>query len=69
MERRFAADEWESMTDLERVNRCALLAQEAKELADTTPSPTMRRHFLNLAAQWLRLAGGIMKEGEDWVLH
>ena len=55
MDRRFAADEWEKMSQVERVARCHVLAEEARKLADKA-SPTMRKTYLDLAGQWLTLA-------------
>jgi hypothetical protein len=55
MDRRFGADEWEGLTIAERIRRCAILAEEAKKLAETA-SASMRVHYLKLAEQWLELA-------------
>ena len=63
MDRRFAADEWERMTDSERVERCHIMAREAIKLAETAPS-NLGEGYLHLAEQWLRLAVEISRAAE-----
>jgi hypothetical protein len=55
MEIMLKAEEWRKMTTVERIRRCRLLAQEARndaERASTTLSP----FYSDMSAQWLKLA-------------
>ena len=54
MDRRFAADEWETLTVSGQVERCEIMAQEAIKLANNAP-PNLAEGYLLLAEQWLRL--------------
>ena len=61
MDRRFAAEEWEQMTNSERAARCHTMAREAAKLAETAP-PNLAEGYLHLAEQWLRLAVEISRD-------
>ena len=61
MDRRFSADEWMKMTVTERIVRCSILAREAQTLA-ANASPTMSGHYLEIAAQWTKLAAEIERD-------
>jgi hypothetical protein len=61
MDRRFAAEEWEQMTNFERTERCHTMAREAVKLAETAP-PNLAEGYLHLAEQWLRLAVEISRD-------
>ena len=55
MEYRFKADEWNTLTPVERVRRCRLWAAEAQTLADSAP-PSLRHSYQSIADQWAELA-------------
>jgi hypothetical protein len=54
----FTADEWEALTQRERAHRCRLLGDEALSLAEQT-TLDLKPAYLDLARQWLDLAGEI----------
>ena len=54
MEFRFNADEWQRLTNEERVRRCRLMAQQALTLAEQAP-PELREGYLSLSDDWLKL--------------
>lgn len=54
MDRRFDAEEWEALTNPERIKRCNLMANEAIKLANSSPA-RLAEGYLKLAEQWLRL--------------
>ena len=58
MEYPFTADEWEALTQSERAHRCRLLGEEALGLAEQT-ALDLKPAYLDLARQWLDLAGEI----------
>lgn len=55
MKFRFNSEEWERLSVEERIHRCALIAAEARKLAETAP-PALRETYLSLAADWEKLA-------------
>ena len=55
MDRRFAADEWVTLSVEERIRRCRLMAEEAMTLA-ATDRTSSRQHYVDLAKQWTDLA-------------
>ncbi len=58
MEFRFNADEWQSLSNEERVRRCRLMAEQALTLAERAP-PELREGYLSLASDWLKLGAEI----------
>src|SRR4030095_7647799 len=62
MRYRFHAAEWGRLTAKERATRCRLLAHEASELGRTAKTKDARRIYLELAAQWEKLAREIESE-------
>ena len=61
MEFHFNAEEWKRLTPPQRVARCHALAAESRALAQTAGAD-LKGMYLDLAAQWLKLAEAI---GED----
>ena len=55
MEYRFNADEWRTLRPPERVLRCKLLAQQARDLARGA-KPDSVRAYLQIAEGWEQLA-------------
>jgi len=55
MDYRFKADEWQSLTPVQRARRCRLMAEEAQELANGAP-PSVAEAYLRIAGEWLTLA-------------
>ena len=55
MDFRFNAEEWNTLSHAERIRRCRILAREAETLAQHS-APHMKEYYLELAAQWKRLA-------------
>jgi hypothetical protein len=55
VDRRFAADEWVSLSPAEQIRRCRLLAAEAYKLAAQI-NPKLAPGFEQLAKQWSALA-------------
>jgi hypothetical protein len=55
LERHFAADEWQKLTNTERSKRCRLLAKEATQLAENADAHLCEA-YRQLADQWLALA-------------
>jgi hypothetical protein len=47
--------DWEKLMPFERIARCRALASEALERAAVADS-AMRKHYLELASEWTRLA-------------
>ena len=60
MEYRFKADEWESLTSAERIERCLRLALKSKETADKA-TPELVPIYHDMANLWARLAEEIKK--------
>jgi len=54
----FTTDEWEALTQSERAHRCRLLGEDALGLAERTTLDS-KPAYLDLARQWLDLAGEI----------
>jgi hypothetical protein len=63
MEFRFNADEWMRLSDTDRAYRCKLLAHEASQLAMSSKGK-VKREYLTLAENWLRLAEVIERESK-----
>lgn len=55
-------DEWAKLSKAERIEHCRRTAHEAKKSAETA-GLEMRDIYRRLAAQWLRLAATIEREG------
>jgi hypothetical protein len=55
MDYRFKADEWNTLTQAERVRRCRLLAAEAKALARNAQTG-LGQKYQTIADRWLELA-------------
>ena len=55
---RFKSDEWERLTPSERIYRCRVMAEEARQLSNNA-SPELKRVYLDLADQWSKLASKI----------
>ena len=60
LEQRFEADEWGRLTVEQRLRRCHLMAQEARELAKTAPTE-IAETYLQIAKDWLQLATEMQK--------
>ncbi len=58
MEFRFNADEWQQLTNQERVRRCRLMAEQALTLANQAP-PELKEGYLSLSSDWLKLGAEI----------
>lgn len=58
MEFRFNADEWQRLTNQERVHRCRLMAKQALVLAEQA-QPELKEGYLSLSGDWLKLAAEI----------
>jgi len=54
----FNADEFVNLPRRERSEICILLAERAQEIG-MKAQPVQRQIFLNIASQWLHLAGGL----------
>jgi hypothetical protein len=52
---RFKSDEWERLTPAERIYRCRVMAEEARQLSNNA-SPDFKQVYLDLADQWSKLA-------------
>ena len=55
MDYRFKAEEWQSLTPVQRARRCRLMAEEAQALAKGAP-PSVAEAYLRIAGEWLTLA-------------
>jgi hypothetical protein len=55
MEFRFNAEEWNTLSQAERIRRCRILAHEAESLAAHS-APHTKAFYLELGAQWKSLA-------------
>jgi hypothetical protein len=55
MESVLKAEEWRQLTTAERIRRCRLLAQEARDHAEGA-SPILSGFYSDISAQWLKLA-------------
>ena len=64
MDRRFAADEWETLTVSDRIRRCNIMAQEAIKLANNAPM-NLAEGYLKLAEHWLKLGSEIEREAQS----
>ena len=62
MEFRFNADEWQGLSNEERVRRCRLMAEQANTLAKGAP-PELKEGYLSLSRDWLKLATEIDRAG------
>jgi hypothetical protein len=60
LEYRFKSDEWERLAPSERIYRCWLMAEEARELARRA-SAALKQGYLGLAEQCSKLARDIEK--------
>jgi len=56
----FKSDEWERLTPSERIYRCRVMAEEARQLSNNS-SPDFKQAYLDLAHQWSKLASTIEK--------
>ena len=68
MDYRFKSDEWERLAPSQRIYRCRLLAEEARQVSRRA-SPELMRTYLDLANQWSKLAGDLEKSllaGQPW---
>ena len=54
MDRRFDAEEWQALTNADRIKRCNIMANEAIKLANGA-STRLAEGYLKLAEHWLRL--------------
>ena len=59
MESRFEAGEWQRLTPRERVARCRLLAEDARQSAALATSDAAKQMYCELAANWEKLAAEI----------
>ena len=48
-------EDWDFLTTAERIGRCRLLADEARQLSDAAPRH-LKRVYLDLSRQWASLA-------------
>lgn len=55
MDKRFSSGEWIMLTPQERIQRCRIMAGEARALA-ATERPTVADGYKALADKWLALA-------------
>ena len=58
MEFRFNAEEWQRLTNEERVRRCRLMAGQARVLAERAP-PQLKEGYLSISGEWLKLVAEI----------
>ena len=63
MEYRFNAEEWQGLTNEERIRRCRLWAHEARKLAEGA-TPDLREAYLRIASQWQTLGEDIERDAK-----
>lgn len=63
LEFRFNAEEWQGLSNEERVRRCRLMAEEAITLAKGAP-PELKEGYLSLSRDWLKLATEMDRAGK-----
>jgi len=56
--------DWQRLLPQERIARCRMLASEALERAATADA-AMRKHYLELASEWTKLADEMERSGFD----
>jgi hypothetical protein len=58
MDYRFNAEEWATLSPLDRARRCRLMADEAKKMAQNAKG-MMKDSYLSIAVDWEKLADEI----------
>ena len=56
MEYRFNAEEWDRLSVADRVHRCRLMAEQARQLSEGNVSRRLKTAYMLMHLDWLRLA-------------